>query len=322
LFAKGAFVNSAVKQITVILIFILLISAIGAGCSRVTVKVPVLRPAEVNLAGKNRVAVGRILGPSGEMVSSYIRDYLSRSDHIELVTPQVGGTLEAPVLIEGEITEYSYRENIEQEYDTCVRRVRGKNGIYDEEYDCIRYQRVGRAKVSASFRVLEADTGRLITPKSASCEETERTQTTRRQPPSIDSRAMLLTCSRNVAWELTKTISPHTELVPVVFYRDKALPWLEKGIARAEKGQWEYALTEFREAVRMAELDRKMEADVAAKAYWNLGLALAYSGKFDEAEQQLQKACSLDKKLDCDRAVTDLLRLRRDRERLSEQTGG
>ena len=259
------------------------------------------------------------MGSGGEMVASYIRDYLARSDRIELITPQVGGTPDASVLIEGEVTEYSYRENIAQEYDTCIRRVRRSDGIYDEEYDCIRYRRVGNAKVNVLFRVLEADTGRLITPKTASCEETKRTQTTRYYPPSIDSRAMLLTCSQNVAWELVKTISPHTVMVPVVFYRDRALPWLENGIARAEQGQWGHAVADFREAVRMVEIDRQIKAGVAAKAYWDLGIALAYSGEFDEAEQQLQQACSLDKDLDCNRAVTDLLRLRRDREKLQEQ---
>lgn len=309
------------KRLFEFLILVLLVSMVGSGCSRVVIKAPVSRPAEVNLGKKNRVTIGSISGEGGKMVASYISDDLSRSDRIELISPQVNGTIKPSVLIEGDMTN-SYQEDIEEQTKTCTRRVQRKDGShYDEEYDCTEYRRVGYVSVRANFRVIDAETGRLIVPKSASCEKRDWSIYTRYSPPRINRHAMFSDCCREVAWELAKTISPYTELTPVVFYKDRSLPWLEHGIVRAEQGQWDDAVAEFREAVRVVELDRRTKPEVAAKAYWDLGVALGYSGEFFEAEIQLRIACSKDRHMECNQAMNELLRLQREHERLKEQMG-
>jgi hypothetical protein len=256
------------------------------------------------------------------MVASYVWDYLSRSKRIELISPRVGGTLKPSVLIVGDVTEHSYREDIEEETKTCKRRIKRKDGsYYEEEFDCTEYRREGHVRVQVYFQVLDVETGRLIVPKSASCEDTKWSAASRHYPPSIDRGAMFAKCCQSVAWELVKTISPYTELVSVAFYRDRSLPMLENGITWAQQGRWDYAVVKFQEAVRRVETDRTIKKEIAAKAYWNLGVALGYSGKYEEAEIKLRTACSMDRDMRCDQALPELLRLRDDRRRLKEQLG-
>jgi hypothetical protein len=63
-----------------------LAAAIIAGCSTVTVRVPVMRPAEINLRGKQDLVIGDVNGPDATQIHNLLKDAVVRSGHFKLVS--------------------------------------------------------------------------------------------------------------------------------------------------------------------------------------------------------------------------------------------
>ncbi len=134
------------------LIFISFIMMFLVSCGPVSqyVRIESIRPAEINLKGKNKIVVGTFEGTGGKNIESAIKDRVSSSGYLELIDRsnmedivkelevstsdlanskiELGKIESASILIKGRIPVWNYTENIETtamtcykpEYESCV----------------------------------------------------------------------------------------------------------------------------------------------------------------------------------------------------------
>src|SRR5262249_6000163 len=141
----------------------------------------------------------------------------------------------------------------------------------------------GRARVSASFKVVDVSTGALIVAKTYDESREDTNRATDRRPPAIDRDALYKMARHAIVKGFMHAIAPHKEYMDANFLTDGDLPQLEGGIGYAKRGDWKKAQDAFNGGIQDAERNPKINAKVLAKAYWNLGLAYEYAGDYDKA---------------------------------------
>lgn len=336
--------NSAKRFSTNLATALLLVCVLlVTGCSSVYVPVPVMRPAEVTLGEKNKVAIGGVRGKGGSLVEDYLIEELEKSEAVSLVERRFedrllremlmspsdyvkkrknGGFNEsatASVLIVGEMIEYSYNENRSRYARTCRKKVKIDDEEKTIEYTCYVNTRSGIARAKTSFKLIDMESGEIMAPRVVFWEEKDYDEELDDTPRYFNSHDMLDKCARSIARQYARTISPWTETVRVKFYKDRDLPSLEAGVKCAEAGQWSLAIDEFQKAVLTAQADSSIDAESAARAHWNLGLAYEYTGKFDDAYQQIKKAYLLHNKDEYLKELNNVENMARERKKLEKQ---
>ena len=309
------------------------------GCSTVGVKVPVMRPAEINLKGKNELVMGQISGRKADKMSAYVKQRavdsgyftvidrkhldkvmaelkLSTSDLVDSKSrKKLGKLMTGSVLIMGNILDYNYTENMNREIRECTKKVKKK--VY--KYKCTQYYRRGTAVVRASFDIVDIETGETLRSKALESRQSGVTSATNEQPAGIDSNLLLDICMKNVSANLIRAIAPWKDVVTANFKKDGDLPMMEAGISYAQAGLWNDALLQFKSAVEMADTNPDISPKVAALAYWNLGLAYEYTAQFEDAEKCIKKAFALSSDADYLRELKNIEKLKSEKKRLKEQ---
>lgn len=339
---------------SILLLMIFYICIIG-GCARVSVPVDLIRPAEVNLSGKNIVQLAPFSGRGGLEVQSYVRTILADSDTIRLVSsehsppvseyvtaisqgesttpviipewkkmemtkPEPAKESEALVLIKADMLDYEYTENVYQRNFICRRRVIATGKGYVTEFDdCTHFVRKGRAGVRVAFEAVDIKTGETIAAKTPECRMSRYTEEIDGFPASLDGRAMLDRCAQKVAQDFCRVIIPWSETVKVNLYKHNLLPMLEEGIEYAKAGLWPEAVGLFEQAVEIAAADPAIDKTASARANWNLGIGYLYTERFDEAEIQVKKAYELDGRKEYIEEVKNIKNRREEKKKLSEQ---
>jgi tetratricopeptide (TPR) repeat protein len=300
-------------------------------CGTVPVRVPVMRPAEINMAPYQSVALGDMRGHGDRMIGGALEEALVAANRFQVLDRQhmsgvmrelqlsasdladpskaakLGRVMTAGALIYGDVDE-SYREVPTED------RVGNKDGSFVRIYKLY-----GEVTVRATFKIVDVATGRLLIAKTY---EERREDTNRgfdRRPEPID-RAVLEKWARAAVLErFMKAIVPHQEYVTASFRKDSDLPQLEGGIGWAERGEWKKAQDSFNAAVADSERNAKIKSDQLGKAYWNLGLAYEYAGDYDKATATVQKAYDLSNDRSMLAELDNIKRLQLESRRLAEQ---
>ena len=107
------------------------------------------------------------------------------------------------------------------------------------------------------------------------------------KPRSINHDNLLATAQAQVIKKYLYRVLPRRVYVRVQLYKDKQLPDLQIGNGLARSGDWQAAHDSYERALELAtgELD-----ELRFKALFNLGVALEFSDRFDEARVALQDA--------------------------------
>ena len=308
-------------------------------CSTVGVKVPVIRPAEINLKGKNELVVGQMSGRKADKMSAYIKQKALESGYFKVIDrnhldkvmaelklstsdlvdnnsrKKLGRLMTGSVLILGNILDYKYSENMSRETRVCTRTVENK----EYKYKCTQYYRKGTAVVRASFDIVDIETSETLRSKALESRQYGATRAINERPARIDSNLLLDTCMKKVASNLIRAIAPWKDVVTANFKKDGDLPMMEAGIGYAQAGLWDDALIQFKSAVEMADTNPDISPKVAALAYWNLGLAYEYTAQFEDAEASIKKAFALSSDADYLRELKNIEKLKSDNKRLKEQ---
>ena len=145
------------------------------GCSRMTVAVPVWRPAEIDLGKRNAVLVKPFTGHGGAKVEAYVMELLREARTINLVAGEhreavmrelmlsnsdlaargprnkLGRLTAATVIVTGRALDYRYDEYVESYAKTCVRKVKRDGKWIEEEYTCYEYERNGSGRGQRGF---------------------------------------------------------------------------------------------------------------------------------------------------------------------------
>jgi tetratricopeptide (TPR) repeat protein len=303
-----------------------------AACGTVSVRVPVMRPAEINMAPYQSVAIGGMSGNADRPMTDALEEALMGTQRFTVVDRQhmdkvlrelqlsstdladpraaakLGKVVTAGALIFGDVS-HSYRE---MPSDSTFKDEKGKQHTW--------YSLKGEVNVRATFKIVDVSTGRLIIAKTY---EERRDDTNRgldKRPDPIDRNSLERSARSAVVDRFMKSIVPHQEFMYASFQKDSDIPQLEGGIGWAERGDWKKAQDAFNGAAQDAERNVKLKAPQIAKAYWNLGLSYEYAGDYEKAEGMINKAYTLSNDRDMLREVDNIHRLQADARKLAEQT--
>ena len=302
-----------------------------AACSTVAVRVPVMKPAEINMSSYASVAIGEMRGNYDRPMSNALEEALVASQRFTVVDRQhmdkvmrelqisstdladpnsaakLGKVVTAGALIFGDVTR-EYREHTGEDH------TKDKDGNTHTVYKV-----TGEMHVRATFKITDVSTGKLIIAKTY---EEKRDDTNRgfdKRPDPIDRDSLERAARQAVVERFMKAIVPHQEYQYANFRKDGDIPQLEGGIGWAERGDWKKAQEAFNMAAQDAEKNLKLKSDQIAKAYFDLGLAYEYAGDYERATQTVRKAYELSQDKSMLRELDGIDRLREESHRAAAE---
>jgi curli biogenesis system outer membrane secretion channel CsgG len=306
--------------------------ALLCACGSVPVRVPVMRPAEINMASYQTLAIGDMRGRGNTIMGDSLEEALLATNRFQVLDRQhmssimrelqlsasdladpskavkLGKVMTAGALIYGDVDE-QYREVPSED------RIKNKDGTVT-----MLYKLRGELRTRATFKIVDVATGRLIIAKTYEERRDDTNTGYNKRPEPIDVDGLSRSARRGVVDRFLRAIVPHQEYVTASFQKDSDLPQLEGGIGWAERGDWKKAQATFSQAIADGQKNPKIKTEQLAKAYWNLGLAYEYAGEYDSATTTVQRAYELSNDKDMLRELDNIKRLQDEAKRVSEQT--
>lgn len=308
------------------------VSLLCLACGTVSVRVPVMKPAEINMAPYNSVAIGGMTGNADRPMTDALEEALVNSQRFTVVDRQhmdkvlrelqlsstdladpsaaakLGKVVTAGAMIFGDVT-HNYREQPSETSYTDDKKVK-------HTWHTLK----GEVAVRATFKIVDVSTGKLIIAKTY---EEKRDDTNRgldKRPDPIDRGSLERAARSAVVERFMKAIVPHQEFMYANFQKDSDIPQLEGGIGWAERGDWKKAQDAFNTAAQDSERNLKLKSGQIAKTYWNLGLSYEYAGDYDKAEAMINIAYQKSNEKEMLGELDNIKRLKDDAARLAEQT--
>ncbi|HOX86770.1 MAG TPA: CsgG/HfaB family protein [bacterium] len=304
---------------------VLPILALFMACATTSMNIPVTKPAKINLAGINKIAVGDITGPGSMNLTDELIAQLFNSNRYEILDRQhldrifqehrlsLSGTIDestaaelgklfgSAALIFGRVSQHNYTEEM-----TKKDHKDEKSGKTHRTYE-----RKGKANVAVTLQVTDLRTGKIVAVRNLQKEVSKTTSATDHTPEKIDQEALLHEARTSVLTSFMQDIAPYTEIEKISFISDKNIPQLKAGIDMAKAGNWQQAVKYFKEAT--------IAYPSSPKAFYNLGIAQMWSYNFEQAEAALNKAYELEAKSIYLKEINRCKRLKAEQERLAEQ---
>jgi len=303
-----------------------------AACGTVAVRVPVMRPAEINMAPYQSVAIGGMTGNGDRPMTAALEESLVGTNRFQVVdrshmdqvmrelklsstdladpaaAAKLGKVVTAGALIFGDVTE-TYREEP------------GSKSSKDDKGNTFTiYEVKGTLVVRATFKVVDVATGRLLIAKTYEEKRDDTNHGYDKKPSPIDRDALERSARTAVRDHFMAAIVPHQDFVNASFMKDSDIPQLEGGIGWAERGEWAKAESTFNDAATAAEKNAKIDSKKLSKCYWNLGLSYEYAGDYGKANDMINKAFTLSNDTEMLHELDNIKRLQSDAKRLAEQT--
>jgi len=298
-----------IKRTSIILGVFIASAFVLTFCSTKTVTMTVLRPAEVNLKHYSKIALGDFVNPRGKIdqhardVADLLTSRMIASGRFEVVdrehlktilkeqtlaasglidetsAPELGKLLGASALIFGRIQQDRYKEELTKDDP-----YKDKKGNTHQ-----RQRRKGVYSLTAIIKIIDVQTGKILTVKEIPVTETKQTSALDKKPPVIDRQALYQQCLNKLADRFMQVVAPYKQQVRAAFVMDDHLPEAKNAVAMFKAGEWDSGLALLKQAVRKPGL----KTEVRAKAFYNLGLAQMYLGQHDQAIENLKKALNL-----------------------------
>ncbi|MEO0460738.1 MAG: CsgG/HfaB family protein [Myxococcota bacterium] len=314
-----------------------------------TIRVPKMNPAEVNLAGYRRVGVGTIRGKGGEEIRADLTTALVRTGRFDVLERQeldalieeqdlgasgrfddetvasIGHLLGTAAIVLGAIGDADYTESLRREKKTCSRKERDPKTKKERtvNYRCDEYVRTARAALRANLKVVDTESGLVLAAKTLNSSVSDQAVDQFRKPAPFDAKeTWLAQCRARIIAKFMRVIAPYETEVFVRLKEDGDLPQLERGNNYAKIGNWRAARDSYLAARAVATNDAEIEPDQRAKVLYNLGVAVGYSGSFDEAIQLLEESYILDPDSYTEREIHRMREFKLDAERLEKQRRG
>lgn len=291
-------------------------AAVISGCAATTIQVPRMKPAKVNLGSIRKVAIGEIEGEGGRDLSDRLVQAILASgkyevldrEHLAMIAREqnlaageagaagLGKVLGAAALVFGRISRSTYGEVVSANEGACY--YNGASG------PCTTYKRTGTHRMTVSMKIIEAASGKIITAPSINGEAggsreaqvlasktSDLAVIAQIVPPLENTSAYGEEAMNEVVGTFMRMIAPFQVMVPVVLYEQSNVPSSTAGITAAKAGNWTTAIQMFKDALETTASSPDLE--VRARSHYNLGVALGYSGSYDEGLAEIQQAMSL-----------------------------
>jgi tetratricopeptide (TPR) repeat protein len=309
-----------------------LCAALLCACGTVPVRVPVMRPAEVNMAAYQTVAVGEMRGTGSRTMTQTLEEALLSSNRFAVVDREhISAVMRELQLSSTDLADPAAAAKLGKVLTAGALIFGDVHSTYREEPDESRYKDEkgaphavftlrGEAYVRATFRIVDVATGRLIVAKTYEEKRDDMNRGQDQRPQPIDRLSLENAARRAVVDRFMKSIVPHQEYMFANFQKDADIPQLEGGIGWAERGDWKKAQDTFHTAAQDAEKNGRLKAGQVAKCYWNLGLSYEYAGDYDKGEAMVNKAYALSNDKQMLGEIDNIHRLQADAKRLAEQS--
>ncbi len=283
----------------------------ASACANTVVMVPRMSPAEINLVGYKRIAIGGVGGQDGDKIVTALSQALTDTQRFEVLDRQhlgaitkeqdfsisgrvsdesaisIGQMIGSGALLVGDVLANAYTEDVVAEKSTCL-----KDG---KQKPCTEYTRSAKATLSVAFKVLDTETGKVLAAKTVDAGMAQSRKNENTPPPVFDSKeAWMTSCRKQVVDDFMKVIAPYQMNVSVELLDDSDLPELEVGNNFAKIGKWADAILQYNTAIKRAKKNKDIDKDVQAKAFYNLGMGLSLSGNYDAGVAELERAYSLE----------------------------
>ena len=328
---KFGFSNNRTVSITACLAICFLMTSCAS-----KLKVPRLKPAEINLSSYKNVTVVPFKGSHGREIGDTLTQKLFESDAFNALdrtnlnrilkeqdlsisnvanpnsSIKLGKVMGSNALIFGQVYKRKYTQKRSSEKATCRKN--------KKKYSCRRYRVKGKWALKVGFKMVDTATGRIIATKVID-ESKSKSRSRRKERPEVtwDKETVFSSLQENLVNRFMQTIAPYTIYSDVKLFDDDDLPWLETGIKFAKNGDWNTAIEMFQSAAAEAERNPDIKQKIRARAHYDLGVAYGYSGQYTKAIEQLKQACKLNPE---DVFFTELKKIKQfrvDAKRLREQ---
>jgi tetratricopeptide (TPR) repeat protein len=289
---------------------ILILTIIFNGCGTTSMYMKVKRPAEINLKGYQKIAVGDIVNPR-DRVDKHSRDMsdeftstLFKSGYFEVLdrehlakvleeqglaqtglidessAVEIGNIIGAGVFVFGRIQNDRYEEKTSKGKETKDKKgVTHQPNYLDGEYN-----------LSVNVKLIDIQTAKILGVKTLNAHKTQRTTADNKPAPEVDPEMLYRQCINDISAQFMKLVSPYETNVRADFETDGDLPEVDQAITMFKIGEWDDGMNLLQKATEKTGLEK----EVRAKTYYNLGLAQTYSGDFEEALVNLKKALMLE----------------------------
>ena len=266
-----------------------------AGCTT-TVRVPVTRPAKINLhrGGLNRVAIGEAKGNCGASLADHLTSRLVTCgrfevldrQHIERVMEEhrltllgvTGGSTSSKL---GELTGASVLLFVDSTSRYDKQRYRGKPRRDSKGRVSVTYSIEGNLVLNTTFKVVDLSTGKILAAEVFTDKESDTERGMNGWPREPSESSLLSKAAGRTLDRIMRLIAPYEQTVAIRFKSSK-IPEVKRGIAYTKQGMWAEALECFQAA------EKANPDDPEAK--YCLGVAYEHTRMFPEAIGALKAA--------------------------------
>lgn len=284
--------------------FLLLL--ILAGCTTTKVNMIVRRPAEVSMKNHKKIALGDIKGRvrthavklqhtlRAMLVSnSYFESIVDR-DHLQRLLKEhellMMGIVEENALEIGKITGASafvfcriITDDVKDEIE------RGKIYTDDKGKEHQKNTRNVSYSVSVSVYIIDVTTSSVLLSRILSAERNESTIADMKEPPEVNYEVLFDACVREIVAQLSHIVAPYDVAIDVKLEKDEKLPDIDRAVAYFRMHEFDKGM-ELLKSMAAAEY---LKPKIKAKALYNYGMILLYTGMYQQAHAVLLEAFEL-----------------------------
>ncbi len=292
------------------IVFLLMAAALFLNsCSTKTVMMTVMRPAEINLKSYPKIALGDFVNARGyiDQHALDLRDALTReliaSKRFEVVdrqtlgkiiqeqklaasglideksAPALGKLLGASALIFGRITTDHYHQDL-----VHYPPYKDKKGKSHQ-----RHSWKGKYELTANIKIVDVQTGKILTIKELSATEKAETSALDKAPPKIDRNALYRKCLAKIARQFRHMVAPYQIKVKAQFLVDDKVPETGKAVSLFKAGDWDSGEALLKKAI----MEPTLKPELRAKVFYDLGLAQMYLGQHNASIENIRHALQL-----------------------------
>ncbi len=297
------------KKLTKFLVFVSVSVALILSSCNPSIHLTVKRPAEINLKDYKKIAMGNIVNSYGQTdqhsmdVVDNLTTKLFDSKSFDVVDRQnLHKILEEQKLAQSGLVDESTAAEIGKIIGSAVMVFgRFQTDRYDEKtsqgqpykdskgYYHTSHYRNGTYTYIINLKLIDVTTSKVLAVRTLDGTQSVQTSATDAAAPDIDQNSLYTIAISSVTDQFMRMIAPYYVDVKATFEKDSKLPELDQALSQIKIGEWNAGVKILADAAAKQDLEPKIKA----KAFYNYGLILMYSGKYDESLDNLKEAMKI-----------------------------
>ena len=294
----------------------------GAGCAP-TAKVPIVKPAEINMSQCRKIAFGDSSGNLGESMTDLLTSRLFNSEYFEVVDREnvnrimnehnlnLSGAVDDTSIVEiGNLTGVDALFFIKSSGEF---RQSKEISEWHKDQDNRPYRtfyKKGQAKIISTFKIIDVSTGKLLAVKSIEKAAYEENHERNEWPPDVDQDPLFSQASTATLDDIMRMIAPYRVYIDITFENTKDQNG-KAGINYAKNGLWKEALEQFVIAAQNNQEDYSSQ--------YNLGIGYQYTYNLEEAIKSFKNAMRIKQSDRCIESIASCNLMKADVEKLNKQ---